>query len=60
VDDADRQGGNRLGVDDMPFFFINGHATSGGVGLADSKKLIEAALKEAAEPSTASATPPPP
>ena len=48
--DADRQEGNRLGVDGTPFFFINGHAISGGVGLADFKKLIEAALKEAAGP----------
>jgi protein-disulfide isomerase len=37
-------------VDGTPFFFINGHAISGGVGLADFKKLIEAALKEAAGP----------
>jgi len=50
VDDADRQEGNRLGVDGTPFFFINGHAISGGVGLGDFKKLIEAALKEAAGP----------
>jgi protein-disulfide isomerase len=48
--DADRQEGNRLGVDGTPFFFINGHAISGGVGLADFKKLIEAALEEAAGP----------
>jgi len=48
--DADRQEGSRLGVDGTPFFFINGHAISGGVGLADFKKLIEAALKEAAGP----------
>jgi hypothetical protein len=48
--EADRQEGNRLGVDGTPFFFINGHAISGGVGLADFKKLIEAALKEAAGP----------
>jgi protein-disulfide isomerase len=46
--DADRQEGNRLGVDGTPFFFINGHAISGGVGLADFKKLIDAALKESA------------
>jgi hypothetical protein len=31
-----------------PFFFVDGHAISGGVGLAGFKKLIEAALKEAA------------
>jgi protein-disulfide isomerase len=46
--DADRQEGNRLGVDGTPFFFINGHAISGGVGLVGFRKLIEAALKEAA------------
>jgi protein-disulfide isomerase len=48
--DADRQEGNRLGVDGTPFFFINGHAISGGVSLADFKGLINAALKEAAPP----------
>jgi protein-disulfide isomerase len=48
--DADRQEGNRLGVDGTPFFFINGHAISGGVGLADFKKLIDAALKEVGSP----------
>jgi protein-disulfide isomerase len=47
---ANRQEGNRLGVDGTPFFFINGHAISGGVDLADFKKLMEAALKEAAGP----------
>jgi len=46
--ESDRQEGNRLGVDGTPFFFINGHAISGGVGLADFKKLIDAALKESA------------
>ena len=46
--DADRQEGNRLGVDGTPFFFISGHAISGGVGLADFKRLIDAALKGAA------------
>lgn len=45
--EADRQEGNRLGVDGTPFFFINGHAISGGVGLADFKRLIDAAIKEA-------------
>ena len=44
--DADRQEGNRLGVDGTPFFFINGHAISGAVGLADFKNLIDAAIKE--------------
>jgi protein-disulfide isomerase len=44
--DADRQEGNRLGVDGTPFFFINGHAISGGASLADFKHLIDAALKE--------------
>ena len=48
--EADRQEGNRLGVAGTPFFFINGHAVSGAVGLADFKKLIDAALKEAAAP----------
>jgi protein-disulfide isomerase len=48
VVDADRQEGNRLGVDGTPFFFINGHAISGAVGLAEFKQLIDAALKEAA------------
>ena len=48
--DADRQEANRLGIDGTPFFFINGHAISGGVGLADFKKLIDAALKDAAAP----------
>jgi protein-disulfide isomerase len=44
--DADRQEGNRLGVDGTPYFFINGHAISGGASLADFKHLIDAALKE--------------
>jgi len=44
--DADRQEGNRLGVDGTPYFFINGHAISDGAGLADFKKLIDAAIKE--------------
>jgi len=44
--ESDRQEGNRLGVDGTPFFFINGHAISGGADLADFKKLIDAALKE--------------
>ncbi len=46
--DADRQEGNRLGVDGTPFFFINGHAISGAWGFAEFKKLIDAALKESA------------
>jgi protein-disulfide isomerase len=32
--DHDRQEGNRLGVDGTPYFFINGHAISGGASLA--------------------------
>ena len=47
--DADRQEGNRLGVDGTPFFFINGHAISGALDLPEFKKLIDAALKESAE-----------
>jgi Domain of unknown function (DUF6531)/DSBA-like thioredoxin domain len=50
--EADRQEGNRLGVDGTPFFFINGHAISGGVPLADFKKLIDTALKESAPAAT--------
>ena len=46
VVEADRQEGNRLGVAGTPFFFINGHAVSGAVGLADFKRLIDAAIKE--------------
>jgi protein-disulfide isomerase len=46
--EADRQEGNRLGVDGTPFFFINGHAISGAVDLPTFKKLIDAALKESA------------
>jgi len=46
--DADRQEGNRLGVDGTPFFFINGHAISGALELPTFKKLIDAALKESA------------
>src|SRR5579883_105019 len=46
--DADRQEGNRLGVDGTPFFFINGHAISGAVDLQTFKKVIDAALKESA------------
>jgi protein-disulfide isomerase len=44
--DADRQEGNRLGVDGTPYFFINGHAISGGASLTDFKHLIDAAIKE--------------
>jgi protein-disulfide isomerase len=44
--DQDRQEGNRLGVDGTPYFFINGHAISGGASLSDFKHLIDAALKE--------------
>jgi protein-disulfide isomerase len=46
--EADRQEGNRLGVDGTPFFFINGHAISGALDLPTFKKLIDAALKESA------------
>jgi len=55
-EDAGRQGGNRLGVDGTPFFFIDGHAISGGVGLADFKRLIEAAVKETAAPTVVAST----
>jgi len=48
--ESDRQEGNRLGVDGTPFFFINGHAISGGASLQDFKHLIDAALKETAVP----------
>jgi protein-disulfide isomerase len=48
--DQDRQEGNRLGVDGTPYFFINGHAISGGASLEDFKHLIDAALKETAAP----------
>jgi protein-disulfide isomerase len=44
--DQDRQEGNRLGVDGTPYFFINGHAISGGASLTDFKHLIDAAIKE--------------
>jgi protein-disulfide isomerase len=50
--EADRQEGDRLGVDGTPFFFINGHAISGAIGLADFRRLIDAALKEAAPSQT--------
>jgi len=46
--DADRQEGNRLGVDGTPFFFINGHAISGALDLPTFKKLIDAAIEESA------------
>jgi len=48
--DSDLQEGNRLGVDGTPFFFINGHAISGAVGLPALKQLIDATLKDAAAP----------
>jgi len=48
--DQDRQEGNRLGVDGTPFFFINGHAISGGASLQDFKHLIDAALKKPPPP----------
>ena len=46
--DADRLEGNQLGIDGTPFFFINGHAISGAIGLPEFKQLIDAALKESA------------
>jgi protein-disulfide isomerase len=46
--DADRQEGDRLGVDGTPFFFINGHAVSGAIELSEFKKMIDAALSETA------------
>jgi protein-disulfide isomerase len=49
--DADRQEGNRLGVDGTPFFFINGHAISGALDLSEFKKLVDAAIKESSPPS---------
>jgi predicted DsbA family dithiol-disulfide isomerase len=57
--ESDRQEGNRLGVDGTPFFFINGHAISGGASLPDFKHLIDAALKETAAPASKPATPVP-
>jgi len=48
VVEADRQEGNRLGVDGTPFFFINGHAVSGASDFAAYKELIDAVLKESA------------
>jgi protein-disulfide isomerase len=50
--EADRQEGNRLGVDGTPFFFINGHAISGALPLEEFKHLIDAALKEAKSATT--------
>jgi protein-disulfide isomerase len=44
--EADRQEGQRLGVDGTPFFFINGHALPEGASLGDFKRLIDASLKE--------------
>jgi protein-disulfide isomerase len=44
--DADRQEGERLGVDGTPFFFINGHALSGAADFSDFKRLIDSALRE--------------
>jgi protein-disulfide isomerase len=52
VVDADRQEGSRLGVDGTPFFFLNGHAMSGGVGLNDFKSVIDAVLNETQEVQT--------
>jgi protein-disulfide isomerase len=57
--ESDRQEGNRLGVDGTPFFFINGHAISGGADLQSFKHLIDAALKETAASPAKPATPVP-
>jgi len=46
VVEADRQEGNRLGVAGTPFFFITAMPSVGAVGLADFKRLIDAAIKE--------------
>jgi protein-disulfide isomerase len=48
--DADRQEGDKLGVDGTPFFFINGHALNGAADFETFKRLIEATLKETAAP----------
>ena len=54
--DADRQEGDRLGVDGTPFFFVNGHAFSGAPSFADFKRVIDEELKNAAaQGATASA-----
>jgi predicted DsbA family dithiol-disulfide isomerase len=37
-------------VDGTPYFFISGHAISGGASLEDFKHLIDATLKETAAP----------
>jgi len=47
-----------LGVDGTPFFFINGYAVSGSPSVADFKRLIDAALKEANPTPAASVRPP--
>lgn len=47
--DADRQEGDRLGVDGTPYFFINGHGISGALSFAEFRRLIEAAIKEAGQ-----------
>ena len=51
--ESDRQKDNRLGVDGTAHFFINGHAISGGVGLADFKHLIDACPEHTATPAAA-------
>jgi predicted DsbA family dithiol-disulfide isomerase len=50
VVDADCQAGNRLAV--TPFFFLNGHAISGAVGLEQFIQIIDAVLKEWAPPAS--------
>jgi protein-disulfide isomerase len=47
--DADRQEGERLGVDGTPFFFINGRALSGAADFAEFKQLIDTALRDTAQ-----------
>jgi len=46
VVESDLQEGDRLGVDGTPFFFVNGHAISGAVGLDDFKRVIDLVLRE--------------
>jgi len=50
--EADRQEGNRLGVDGAPFFFINGHAISGAVDLAAFQEIDRCRKKESASAAT--------
>jgi protein-disulfide isomerase len=48
--DADRQEGDRLGVDGTPFFFVNGHTFSGATTFEEFKRVIDEELKNAAKP----------